>query len=63
MEEVKAHLGHGSNRTTSDTYGHLFRTAKVALADALKAMFQTSRRADTGEIRANNETQALRNVR
>jgi integrase len=40
MEEVKDHLGHASIRTTSDVYGHLFKDAKVAIADALEAMFQ-----------------------
>jgi len=37
MEEVKDHLGHASFRTTSDTSGHCFNDANVAIADALQA--------------------------
>lgn len=40
MEEVKDHLGHGSIRVTSDRYGHLFPSARLALAEGLEAVFQ-----------------------
>jgi integrase len=40
MEEIKDHLGHSSIRVTSDRYGHLFPSAKAALADSLEATFQ-----------------------
>jgi len=40
MEEVKDHLGHSSIRVTSDRYGHLFPSARIALADGLEAAFQ-----------------------
>jgi len=36
MEEVKDHLGHSSIRVTSDRYGHLFPSARAALADSLE---------------------------
>jgi len=32
-------MGHASIRTTSDTYGHLFKDAKTDIADALEATF------------------------
>jgi integrase len=51
MEEVKAHLGHGSIRTTSDTYGHLFKSAQAAIADALEETFKSSLEAATAERR------------
>ena len=62
MEEVKAHLGHGSIRTTSDTYGHLFKDAQAAIADALEETFKSSIRAVTAERRPRNESAALRGV-
>ena len=62
MEEVKDHLGHPSIRTTSDTYGHLFRDAKAALAEALEATFQNSLGAGPGEIRAKFSPVDLRRV-
>jgi integrase len=40
MEEVKDHLGHSSIRVTSDRYGHLFPSARAALAEGLEAVFQ-----------------------
>ena len=40
MEEVKEHLGHSSIRVTSDRYGHLFPSARQALAEGLEAVFQ-----------------------
>lgn len=40
MEEVKDHLDHSSIRVTSDSYGHLFPSARKALADSLEATFQ-----------------------
>lgn len=40
MEEVKDNLGHSSIRVTSDRYGHLFPSARAALADSLEATFQ-----------------------
>lgn len=40
MEEVKDHLGHSSIRVTSDRYGHLFPSARQALAEGLEAVFQ-----------------------
>jgi hypothetical protein len=52
MEELKYLMGHGCIRTTSDTYGHLFKAAVAALADAMEVTFQTSRRAVTGDVRA-----------
>jgi integrase len=63
MEELKYRMGHGSIRTTSDTYGHLFKAAKAALADALEATFRSSRHSATAEIRPKNETRTLRSVR
>lgn len=42
MEEVKDHLGHSSIRVTSDSYGHLFASARLAISDALEATFQGS---------------------
>jgi hypothetical protein len=45
------------------TYGHLFKAAKAALADALEATFQTSQAAATAEPRPKNQTRALRSVR
>jgi integrase len=42
MEEVKDHLGHSSIRVTSDRYGHLFPSAKQALAESLDATFRNS---------------------
>jgi integrase len=62
MEEVKAHLGHGSIRRTGDTYGHLFKTAQIALADALEATFRGSLEAATAETRPKNEARTLRSV-
>ncbi len=40
MEEVKDHLGHSSIRVTSDRYGHLFRGAHAAIAEALDATYR-----------------------
>jgi integrase len=42
IEEVKDHLGHRSIRVTSDRYGHLFPSAKAALAESLEATFMAS---------------------
>jgi len=42
MEEVKDHLGHSSIRVTSDRYGHLFPSARKALAESLEATFQAA---------------------
>jgi integrase len=42
MEEIKEHLGHSSIRVTSDRYGHLFPSARTALADSLEATFKTT---------------------
>lgn len=39
MEEVKEYLGHSTIRVTSDRYGHLFPSAKEALAGSLDATF------------------------
>lgn len=39
MEEVKDHLGHGSIRVTSDRYGHLFPSARAALAESLEVTY------------------------
>jgi hypothetical protein len=36
---VKDHLDHSSIRVTSDRYGHLFPSAKAALADSLEDAF------------------------
>ena len=40
MEEIKEHLGHSSIRVTSDRYGHLFPSAREAVADALGATYR-----------------------
>jgi hypothetical protein len=42
MEEVKDHLGHGSIRVTSDSYSHLFPSARLALAESLETTFLKS---------------------
>jgi integrase len=63
MEELKYLMGHGSIRTTSDTYVHLFKAAKAALADALEATFRTSQQAVMAEPRPKNQTPTLRSVR
>ena len=39
MEEVKEYLGHSTIRVTSDRYGHLFPSAREALAGSLDATF------------------------
>jgi integrase len=51
MEEVKDHLGHSSIRVTSDRYGHLFPSAKAALAESLEATFAQSVRT-ASEVRS-----------
>jgi integrase len=40
MEEIKEHLGHSSIRVTSDRYGHLFPSAREAVAKALDATYR-----------------------
>jgi integrase len=40
MEEVKDHLGQSSTRATSNRYGHLFPSARTALAESLEATFR-----------------------
>jgi integrase len=40
MEEIKEHLGHSSIRVTSDRYGHLFPSAREAVADALDSTYR-----------------------
>ncbi len=50
MEEVKDQLGHSSIRVTSDRYGHLFPSARIALAEGLEAIFQEA----SEELRADN---------
>jgi integrase len=63
VEELKYLMGHGSIRTTSDTYGHLFKAAKAALAEKLESTFQSgSREVGTDEIRAKNERPTLHSV-
>jgi integrase len=39
LQEVKEHLGHSSIRVTSDRYAHLYPEAKMAMADALEALY------------------------
>jgi hypothetical protein len=51
MEEVKDHLGHGSIRVTSDRYGHLFPSARQALAESLESTFLGTVSAETDERR------------
>lgn len=41
MQEVKEHLGHSSIPVTSDRYGHLFPSARQAVADGLETVFQS----------------------
>jgi hypothetical protein len=62
MEELKYLMGHGSIGTTSDTYGHLFKAAKDALAHALEATFQSSLRAETDDQRTTFASRPLRKV-
>jgi len=60
LEEVKDHLGHGSIRTTSDRYGHLFPSARKALAESLEATFlESSAAAETAEARPKFKIQAV----
>jgi hypothetical protein len=40
MGEVKDHLGHSTTRVTSDRYGHLFPSARQALAEGLEDIFR-----------------------
>ena len=61
MEEVKAHLGYRSIRTT-ERYAHLFENAKAARANMLEATFQNSLGSLTGEIRAKFSQGPLRRV-
>jgi integrase len=52
MEEVKEYLGHSTIRVTSDRYGHLFPSAREALAGSLDATFAAaSARTGTDSIR------------
>jgi integrase len=51
MEEVKDHLGHGSIRVTSDRYGHLFPSARAALAESLEATFASSSSVGADQLR------------
>ena len=39
LQEVKEHLGHSSIRVTSDRYAHLYPEARVAMAEALDALY------------------------
>ena len=50
MEEVKDYLGHSSIRATSDRYGHLFPSAKAALAESLDVTFRRPRAAVTAAV-------------
>ena len=59
MEEVKDHLGHGSIRVTSDRYGHLFPSARAALAESLEATFLESSSAATDKGRTKLRIQAV----
>ena len=60
MEEVKDHLGHGSIRVTSDRYGHLFPSARAALAESLETRFlESSSTAETAETRPKFKIQAV----
>ena len=45
------HLGHSSIRVTSDRYGHLFPSARAALAESLDATFRSTHKSGTAEIR------------
>ena len=47
MEEVKDHLGHGSIRVTSDSYSHLFPSARLTLAESLETTFLGAVSAET----------------
>jgi hypothetical protein len=51
MEEVKDHLGHSTIRVTSDNYGHLFPSARKALAESLEATFQAAGSSQTDKGR------------
>jgi hypothetical protein len=42
MEEVKDHLGHSTIRVTSDRYGHLFQSARDAIAEGLEGVFRSA---------------------
>jgi integrase len=57
MEEIKDHLGHSSIRVTSDRYGHLFPSARAALAESLNATFRsmTKNGRNTAEVARSGE--------
>jgi len=52
LQEVKEHLGHSTIRVTSDRYAHLYPEARLAMADALDALY---REAVTSPIRLPSE--------
>lgn len=39
LQDVKEHLGHSSIRVTSDRYARLYPEARVAMAEALDALY------------------------
>ncbi len=58
MEEIKDHLGHSSIRVTSDRYGHLFPSARTALAESLEATYLSS----NGDVESQPEVRSLRKL-
>jgi integrase len=59
LQEVKEHLGHSTIRVTSDRYAHLYPEARVAMADALDALYND---AVTAPIRPRSEIALLPNA-
>jgi integrase len=59
LQEVKEHLGHSTIRVTSDRYAHLYPEARVAMADALDALYND---AVTAPIRPHSEIAMLPNA-
>jgi integrase len=59
MEAVKDHLGHSSIRVTSDRYGHLFPSAREALAAGLDDTFKRAAPSEIVGSRGTGVVQAL----
>jgi hypothetical protein len=59
LQEVKEHLGHNTIRVTSDRYAHLDSEARLAMADALDAVYND---AVTAPIRPHSEIAMLPNA-
>jgi integrase len=59
LQEVKEHLGHCTIRVTSDRYGHLYPEGRLAMADALDALY---REAVTAPVRPHSEIATFPNA-